>query len=304
MRLPKRLNNIIDFLGIIVPLIVDLVMNVISFSLLAPDFITKIAFIALAIMIVIFVPRAWSKRQYLSYAIFVVVVVFADWSFTLATTGENIKAESASVYEDAELLRLRGNIEKSESIIENLHQQYHEAQRRETMTELNAQIEAETARRDKYENEYKIQLEVITKKAEKNNLVADDIFNAIPSAIKNRRYIPLVIWFFVFMGVQLVVATSIDNRDTVIEPAPVTKKNTRFTDEEIKIFVHTGWYNVSTQGTNIILSPESFFNLQPGFNMKRYEELRKAAIKERIIDQFNHALVVDEAEAERRLKEC
>ena len=304
MRLPKRLNNIIDFLGIIVPLIVDLVMNVISFSLLAPDAITKIAFIALAIMIVIFVPRAWSKRQYLSYAIFVVVVVFADWSFTLATTGENIKAESASVYEDAELLRLRGNIEKSEAIIENLHQQYHEAQRRETMTELNAQIEAETARRDKYENEYKIQLEVITKKAEKNNLVADDIFNAIPSAIKNRRYIPLVIWFFVFVGVQLVVATSIDNRDTAIEPAPVPKKNTRFTDEEIKIFVHTGWYNVSTQGTNIILSPESFFNLQPGFNMKRYEELRKAAIKERIIDQFNHALVVDEAEAERRLKEC
>lgn len=304
MRLPKRLNNIIDFLGIIVPLIVDLVMNVISFSLLAPDFITKIAFIALAIMIVIFVPRAWSKRQYLSYAIFVVVVVFADWSFTLATTGENIKTESASVYEDAELLRLRGNIEKSEAIIENLHQQYHEAQRRETMTELNAQIEAETARRDKYENEYKMQLEVITKKAEKNNLVADDIFNAIPSAIKNRRYIPLIIWFFVFVGVQLVVATSIDNRDTATEPAPVIKKNTRFTDEEIKIFVHTGWYNVSTQGTNIILSPESFFNLQPGFNMKRYEELRKAAIKERIIDQFNHALVVDEAEAERRLKEC
>ena len=304
MRLPRKLNNIIDFLGIIVPLIVDLVMNVISFSLLAPDFITKIAFIALAIMIVIFVPRAWSKRQYLSYAIFVVVVVFADWSFTLATTGENIKAESAAVYEDAELLRLRGNIEKSESIIENLHQQYHEAQRRETMTELNAQIEAETARRDKYENEYKMQLEVITKKAEKNNLVADDIFNAIPSAIKNRRYIPLIIWFFVFVGVQLVVATSIDNRDTAVEPAPVPKKNTKFTDEEIKIFVHTGWYNVSTQGTNIILSPESFFNLQPGFNMKRYEELRKAAIKERIIDQFNHALVVDEAEAERRLKEC
>lgn len=304
MRLPKKLNNIIDFLGIIVPLIVDLVMNVISFSLLAPDTITKIAFIALAIMIVIFVPRAWSKRQYLSYAIFVVVVVFADWSFTLATTGENIKAETAAVYEDTELLRLRGNIEKSEAIIENLHQQYHEAQRRETMTELNAQIEAETARRDKYENEYKIQLEVITKKAEKNNLVADDIFNAIPSAIKTRRYIPLVIWFFVFVGVQLVVATSIDNRDTAIEPAPVPKKNTRFTDEEIKIFVHTGWYNVSTQGTNIILSPESFFNLQPGFNMKRYEELRKAAIKERIIDQFNHALVVDEAEAERRLKEC
>ena len=304
MRLPKRLNNIIDFLGIIVPLIVDLVMNVISFSLLAPDFITKIAFIALAIMIVIFVPRAWSKRQYLSYAIFVVVVVFADWSFTLATTGKNIKAESALVYGDAELLRLRGNIEKSESIIENLHQQYHEAQRRETMTELNAQIEAETARRDKYENEYKMQLEIITKKAEKNNLVADDIFNAIPSAIKNRRYIPLIIWFFVFVGVQLVVATSIDNRDTAVEPAPISKKNTRFTDEEIKIYVHTGWYNVSTQGTNIILSPESFFNLQPGFNMKRYEELRKAAIKERIIDQFNHALVVDEAEAERRLKEC
>ena len=68
MRLPKKLNNIIDFLGIIIPLIVDLVMNIVSFSILAPDLLSRIAFVALAIMIVIFVPRSWSKRQFLSYA--------------------------------------------------------------------------------------------------------------------------------------------------------------------------------------------------------------------------------------------
>lgn len=62
MKIPKRLNNIIDFLGIIVPLIVDLVLNIVSFSVLAPDVLSRIAFIALAVMIVIFVPRSWSKR--------------------------------------------------------------------------------------------------------------------------------------------------------------------------------------------------------------------------------------------------
>lgn len=310
MKLPKKLNNVIDFLGIIVPLVVDLVMNVISFSLLAPDTITKIAFIALAIMIVIFVPRAWSKRQYVSYAIFVIVVVFADWSFTLATTGENIKAETAVIYEDKELNRLQKNIEKSEKMIEDLHQQYYEANKRDTLAELNKQIETETARRDSYELEYKERLEQMTRKAEKNNLSADDIFNAIPLAIKNKRFIPLIIWFFVFVGVQLVVATSIDNKDAagqVVEHKPevkqtVTLEKLGLTEEDIKTYVHTSWYNVSNQGTNAVLSPESFFALQPSFSMKKYDIIRKLAINKRVIDQFNHALIIDETEAMEKLR--
>ena len=212
MRLPKRLNNIIDFLGIIIPLVVDLVMNIVSFSILAPDFLSRIAFIALAIMIVVFVPRAWSKRQFISYAIFVSVVVFADWSFTLATTGEKINT-TAAVTRDVELERLRGNIDKTELKIEDLHKQYYEANKRETLQELNAQIQFEQNRLQKLEADYEARLKHTEQNATKNTLTAEDIFNAIPNAIKERRIIPLVVWFLVFLGVQLVVATSIDIKE-------------------------------------------------------------------------------------------
>ena len=282
MRLPKRLNNIIDFLGIIIPLIVDLVMNIVSFSILAPDFLSRIAFIALAIMIVVFVPRAWSKRQFISYAIFVSVVVFADWSFTLATTGEKIDT-TAAVTQDVELERLRGNIDKTELKIEDLHKQYYEARLKHT-----------------------------EQKATKNTLSAEDIFNAIPNAIKERRIIPLIVWFMVFLGVQLVVATSIDIKEErqaekTSEPvAPVEVKlkqslPNNITLEDVKQWVHGSYYHITNQGSNLILSMENFFRLLPNFSMNKYPVIRNIAEQNGVIDKFGHALIIDETEAVKKI---
>ena len=307
MRLPKKLNNIIDFLGIIIPLIVDLVMNIVSFSILAPDFLSKIAFIALAIMIVVFVPRAWSKRQFISYAIFVSVVVFADWSFTLATTGEKINT-TAAITQDAELERLRGNIDKTELKIEDLHKQYYEANKRETLQELNAQIQFEQNRLQKLEADYEARLKHTEQNATKNTLTAEDIFNAIPNAIKERRIIPLVVWFLVFLGVQLVVATSIDikeeHKSAQSEPVEVQLKQTlpnNITLEDVKQWVHGSYYHITNQGSNLILSMENFFRLLPNFSMNKYPVIRNIAEQNGVIDKFGHALIIDETEAVKKI---
>ena len=307
MRLPKKLNNIIDFLGIIIPLIVDLVMNIVSFSILAPDFLSRIAFIALAIMIVVFVPRAWSKRQFISYAIFVSVVVFADWSFTLATTGEKINT-TAAITQDAELERLRGNIDKTELKIEDLHKQYYEANKRDTLAELNAQIQFEQNRLQKLEADYEARLKHTEQNATKNTLTAEDIFNAIPNAIKERRIIPLVVWFLVFLGVQLVVATSIDikeeHKSAQSEPVEVQLKQTlpnNITLEDVKSWVHGSYYHITNQGSNLILSMENFFRLLPNFSMNKYPVIRNIAEQNGVIDKFGHALIIDETEAVKKI---
>lgn len=301
MQIPKKLNNVIDFLGIIIPLIVDLVLNVVSFSILAPDTLSRIAFIALAIMIVVFVPRAWSKRQFISYAIFVSVVVFADWSFTLATTGETIRGSNTVITQDVELERLRENLNATERKIENLHQQYYEANKRETLKELNNQIQFEQKRLEKLENDYNLRLNKTETEAKKNQLSADDIFSAIPNAWKGKRYIPLVVWFLVFLGVQLVVATSIDIGSVATPSAAVSNKEVKLpkgvTVEDVKSWVHGSFYHVTNQGSNMILSMENFFKLLPNFDMKKYQAIGSVAVKKGVIDRYGHVFVVDEEKA-------
>lgn len=298
MKLPKKLNNIIDFLGIIIPLIVDLVMNIISFSILAPDFISRIAFVALAVMIVIFVPRSWSKRQFISYAIFVFVVVFADWSFTLATTSNKAEQTASVIMQDPELERLRGNLEKTELKIEDLHKQYYEANKRETLQELNAQIQFEEKRLEKLETEYNTRLHKTEQKAEQTSLTAEDIFNAIPNAVKEKRIIPLIVWLFVFLGVQLVVATSIDiKEESEVEPKVKTKLPSSITIDDIKQWVHASYYHITNQGSNLILSLENFMKLQPTFNIKKYNIIHQQAVKNGVIDRYGHALIIDEDQA-------
>lgn len=300
MRLPKRLNNIIDFLGIIIPLVVDLVMNIVSFSILAPDFLSRIAFVALAVMIVIFVPRSWSKRQFLSYAIFVSVVVFADWSFTLATTTETTST-TAIIAQDTELERLRGNLEATERKIENLHKQYYEANKRETLQELNAQIQFEQNRLNKLEADYEARLHKTEQQASKNKLSAEDIFMAIPNAIKHKKIIPLIVWFLVFLGTQLVVATSIDiHENSNTEPIEVKlspKLPDNITLEDVKQWIHGSYYHITNQGSNLILSMENFFRLLPNFNINKYSAIRSIAEQNGVIDKYGHALIIDEEAA-------
>lgn len=303
MKLPKKLNNIIDFLGIIIPLVVDLVMNIVSFSILAPDILSRIAFVALAIMIVIFVPRSWAKRQYISYIIFVSVVVFADWSFTLATTTETVTVQEA-VINDSELTRLRGNIEKTELKIEDLHKQYYEANKRDTLAELNKQIEFEQSRLNKLEDEYNARLKNTEQKAERTSLSSDDIFMAIPNAIKHKKIIPLIVWFLVFLGTQLVVATSIDNKnESAPAPAPAPKKllPANITEEDIKKWVHISYYQVTNQGNNLILNLENYVKLDNNFDEKKYNIIYKLAMQSGVIDRYGHALIIDEGEAVNRI---
>lgn len=258
MTLPRRLELPIDIGGLIVALVVDIVMNVICFATLAPDMITRVAFVSIGVMIVLFVPRSWSKRQFFAWAVFAFVVFFFDYSFALVATKTQATHATVNVYEDTEVIRLDGERAAHEANIVDLQAQYKEAAKRETMDQINAMIQDEreiVTRAIASRDERIAELKRTT--ARHAGITSDAIFRAIPDAVRTGRVIELVVFGLIFIGLQLIVATSIDTKARQILPAS-TEYKVIPTDQEIETFVKLSWIRVDMQSEPRMLSREAF----------------------------------------------
>jgi len=211
MKLPPALERIIDTGGLIVALVVDIVMNVICFYTLAPDALTAVAFVSIGVMIVLFVFRSWSKNQIPAWIVFVAVVFFFDYSFTLEATRAqaNEATTDNAVYDDIEVSRLDSEMKKIDSSIEGLRTEYSKAMKRETLSEINEAIKAEQTKRDSYEIDRKSR---INKIASKSKITSTSIFNAIPNAARDGRIIPLIVFGLIFAGLQFIISSSVDRK--------------------------------------------------------------------------------------------
>jgi hypothetical protein len=223
MKLPPALERIIDTGGLIVALVVDIVMNVICFYTLAPDALTAVAFVSIGVMIVLFVFRSWSKNQIPAWIVFVAVVFFFDFSFTLEATRAqaNEATSETAVYDDIEVSRLDSEMKKIDASIEGLRQEYSKAMKRETLSEINEAIKAEQTKRDQYEIDRKAR---INKIASKSKITSTSIFNAIPNAARDGRIIPLIVFGLIFAGLQFIISSSVDRKgkkEVIIKPDPV-----------------------------------------------------------------------------------
>ena len=302
MKLPSPVNSAIDIGGVLVALIVDIVLNVICFSVLAPDSLTRIAFIAISVMIVLFVFRSWSKRQFVAWAIFALVVFFFDYSFTLESTRTQAQVQGIDITQDVELTRIQGNIDRVDESLNRWMSEYEKSVTSETLREIDARITIEEEKRDKYEAEYKNRMTEL-EKTDKVEISSANIFNAIPNAIKDGRFIQLVIWGLIFIGVQLIVVSSIDNKN----PAPARRHKPAkritpdITRQEVEKWVKWNWIRVSQGESNMITSRDIFFDLASkqniSYDAKKYDYLIKRAKARGVIDKHGHALIVDEIQA-------
>lgn len=223
MNLPNRAKKYIDVAGIIIALVVDITINFICFWTLAPDLLTKVAFVCIGIMTVLFVFRSWAKGQKLPWFVFVSVVFFFDYSFALVTT--KAQNERISVYEDAEVRDFDAAIEISRSSIVALREERDRSTRPETIATVSSDILKEQAKLDKYEIDRTARMEELRKVGGSEIVItADSVFNAIPDAVNAGRVIPLVVFGFIFFGLQLIVTTSID---------PDKKKDSTTSSEQI-----------------------------------------------------------------------
>lgn len=313
MKLPPALERSIDIGGLIVALIVDIVMNVICFYILAPDLITSIAFVCIGVMTVLFVFRSWSKRQYAAWIIFVAVVFFFDYSFTLESTRAQSNTVTAAT--DPEIIRLQTKVDETDRNIVDLQRQYDEAAKRETMDQIDEQIKAERARNDRYEAERRARLaDLETGTAGKTRITAEAIFQAIPAAWNDGRYIQLVIFGLIFVGLQLIVASSIDGKaqgvsvavplEPVTPPAPSAPAVAPpeppappldVTADQISQFVTLSWYRVDQKTSDHILPEDAFFDYMSKKNIqydhKVYEYLFALCIKINIMNDDGFILI-------------
>lgn len=213
MVIPKKLEPIIDISGLIIATVVDLVFGFICFAALSPDSITAIAFVSIGIMLVLFVVRSCSKGQFFPWLVFVSVVFFFDYSFALEATKAQSEKKTVNIYENAEVKKYDEAIKRNDDALQGLRDRYTKVTKRETLDELDGQIKIENAQKEKNQNERMALISELKKENKtETKISADSIFNAIPSAYNEGRYIQLVIFGLIFFGLQLIIVTSIDSR--------------------------------------------------------------------------------------------
>jgi len=223
MKLHQKVISVLDYLCTGVTLTVDMTLAVICFTKLSTDWFTSIAYVAIGIMNVLLVFMSWSRKKLLPWIIFATVVGFIDWSFALESS--QIKTVSTDqVVQDAELVRIQSQIDGCNETLGDLHVQYSAAMKRETMDEINNQIEVENEKLNKYNSDYEFRFKEVEKQNRTTKISANDVLYAVPTALKQGRYIPVIFWALIFFGMQLVVVTSIDNKTVLKEDKKVHRK--------------------------------------------------------------------------------
>lgn len=208
MKLPEKLEKAIDGTGLLIALIVDLIVIPICMTTIAPDFLTKIAFLCIGVTIVLFVFRSWAKGDKLAWIVFASVVFFFDFSFAIVAT--QAQSHKVDITKDAELIRFDGLIATAESQITKLQDERTISTRPETIASISEDIKTENAKIAGYKADRKAR-EKEVKKTGGVYITADSVFTSIPDAWANKRYIPLVVFGLIFLGLQMVVVTSIDS---------------------------------------------------------------------------------------------
>ena len=220
MKLPKKLEKAIDGIGLLIALIVDLIVIPICMITIAPDFLTKIAFVCIGVTIVLFVFRSWAKGDKLAWIVFASVVFFFDFSFSIVVT--QVQSQKIDITQDAELKRIDGEILVSQNQITKLQDERTISTRPETIASISADIQTENKKIDRLTIDRKSR----EKKLETTGgvyITADSVFTSIPDAWTNRRFIPLVIFGLIFLGLQMVVVTSIDSPKKKETGKPIMK---------------------------------------------------------------------------------
>lgn len=310
MTLPPKITRAIDTGGLAVALAVDLTMNVICFSVIAPDWITRIAFIAVGVMIVLFVLRSLAKRQFAVWAVFVSVVFFFDYSFALETT--KIQGSAVTASTDTECVRLLEAKSRSDATIADLHEQYKTAMKRETLEELDAQIIAEQARSDRYEAQYDARAKELASGHERAKITADSVFYAVPTAYADGRYVPMIVFALVFFGLQLIIFTSMTDKTETQHQAPepvrkpakkrrTVKPAAQYSREDVERFVHWSWYRVKARTSDYLMDYDGFSDIARlqgvEYPRDKYDALVARCRRMKLVGADGRVMTFDEAKA-------
>jgi len=189
---------------------ISMILNVVVFFVISPDWITAIGMVVLAPTVVLFSVRGWILGGWIGktlWAMFVIVEVFSGISFALASTDLQAKTEGI----DTELTRLTAKVEHDQNALDDLQAKYNaigEGFRGELTVRQSAIADArkaldgsELARREYLASKGKEGKEGVS-------LTSDKVFSAIPDAVTSGRWIQLAFFTLIFSGLALTVISS------------------------------------------------------------------------------------------------
>jgi hypothetical protein len=322
MRTKSRLlNALLDSAALTIALVVDLILNVICMIIIAPGPLEAIGFAAIACVVVLFAVRSWVIGNKVLWAVFALVSVFFDLSFTLIATDVQTSSQSVivSADTDSELQYLSKKAETAGADLRGLRDQYRMAMKRETMDQLDKQIkeaervfaETEAARSSRLQfiESGGLREQTVRQRA---TITAAMIFGAILASAQKGRVIPLVIFLMIFSGLQLVMVTAADAVRGKIgrrKAGRLSVRKPREPDDRIRalvdIWVHTSWIGRRTSGATSIIDHDSFMtfirNQGHTFPARQYSEITAAARTAGVIDGMGVILERDEGKAAERI---
>jgi hypothetical protein len=222
MKLNPGFKKFIDLAGVIIALGADLTIIPICMWTIAPDLLTRIAFVMIGIVIVLFVFRSWATGWIALWLVFALVVFFFDYSFALATMKNKAlvvtaeKNTEAVISADATISQLNLDIKDQKEAVKSYAADYLKPHTRATLDQIYQNQQVAQGKVDEYEAARTKRInEIKNSTASRVEMSSDDVFEAIPSAVREKRYMQLIVFCVIFIAIQAITVTSIepDNRN-------------------------------------------------------------------------------------------
>lgn len=212
----NRWDGVLDVGALALAVVIDLLLNLVVFVTIAPDLWTQIGMGALAFVVVAFGLRGWIKGGVIGktlWATFALVATFSDLSFALYAT--DVQTQSAG--QDSELVRLTDKVDHDQKILDELQAGYNSIGSgfRSELAERQRAIEAARKALDSSSEKRSNYITLHRSEAKGPALTAGGLFSAIPDACTRGRWIQLVFFGLLFVGLQstlVVSATSAKGR--------------------------------------------------------------------------------------------
>jgi hypothetical protein len=207
----KALDFMLDGGALIIALVVDIVMNVIGWGIIAYDAWTRIAFIAMGIVIVLFALRAWVKGGVFGKVLwlgFALIATFLDISVSVASSHQQSLVAVYDASKDDTLNKLKEQANADQKYLESIR-----AKQVEKGEGYKSQVDGAVAQSNRSREavvSYKPELQV----SSGNGLNSSAIFTAIPDAWNSAdtaRLIGLTLYSLCFSLLQIVIVTSATN---------------------------------------------------------------------------------------------
>jgi antitoxin component HigA of HigAB toxin-antitoxin module len=337
MLLPEWANKFVKGAAILIGVVADGIMLFACFTSQTSDLMGKVAFGTLGIMIILLIPILYNERAYKLWLCAVTVAIFFDTSFLLAQTDTERAQIVATVENDQELKRLTIKADSAAAALQKKQDEYDKSQNGATLRELNNQINqaredskiSDKARQDRF-NAIESGAVVL------NPLTSQDIFDAIPKALRSGRQlqafmyglIAIIIqgmivfalsekikrrnWFRDILGrilesVQDKIEQKLDPKlppvksDEIQQIGPkVVKKWSTTPRDIVEKFVKTNWIGFKSNKSKKILSQQSFiefYSTRGGFSIDDYKRLKQLSIDRGVISPGDEIIIFDENKA-------